>query len=808
MTYAHTTAFLARPVVRQSLVFAFFLALAWLITFPAILTPMTRVMGGTTGDNFEMLRNIWWYKFALQHGQPLYYQTYLGYPEGFSSLILAANQLQYLPAYLFAFIMPLTLAYNLTVWLTMALNGWAMWILARDLLGEDIPALFTGIVFASAPTLQGHLFEGHAGLMVIWTLPLFVWALMRFLRAETQVWRWGLATIVLFNLTPSGHLLQTIYVLMPLLAMVLLYLLWQGDARPVRRLIVVCSLAGGFMLLFLLPMIRDTLATSAYTEAGGVVRYSADLLAILTPSPFSPIWRVPWSGAVLGTNIAEGNSYIGIGVALLALIGMVRFPSARWWGLLALIAWVLSLGSLLKAFNQPVTVNLGDYVTYVPLPWAFLQDITGFSLARTPGRFNFTQAFAVALLAGYGMCAVWTWSRTHHLAHVWRYGGLVLLTAAILLDTLAFAPFPARDTTIPSAVYALRTRDDIRAVFSVPWDHLLAAKDSLYLQTAHEKPLIAGQVTRTTPVNPAKLNVLQATLAPGLLRAAGADVVIYHKDRAAESGQTTALERQLVLFGAPFYEDATIALYNVPIVTQAAADALEVDGRLTNDSVYTKDFYASTPGWFDFTATTAFIGEDAPFITLVLDNVPFQTIRAGHALRLPIPVSSAGYHRLSLHLQTPCPTQRPPMLLCKGFALSADTLTRVSTEYVRPLIPYAQGITLSASDLQTTPTQLTVRLNWSFAADVSTSNSVRFVHVLDADGKRVAQFDSALSDAAPARSQWLETLTLNLTGLPVGEYSVRVGWYAYPSLERFTVLDDTLPGAADNAPEIATFRVQ
>jgi len=74
----------------------------------------------------------------------------------------------------------------------------------------------------------------------------------------------------------------------------------------------------------------------------------------------------------------------------------------RWWLIVALSAWVLSLGSLLKLDDAPLTVQVGGYATAIPLPAALLPYIPVLNIARTPGRFNFAVGFAAAILAGYG----------------------------------------------------------------------------------------------------------------------------------------------------------------------------------------------------------------------------------------------------------------------------------------------------------------------------------------------------------------------------------------------------------------------
>jgi hypothetical protein len=795
---------------KQLLLYLLFLGIALLVTFPAILNLSSQVMGGTTGDNFEMLRNIWWFKFALQTGQPLYYQSYFAYPEGFSGIILAANQLQFLPAYLFAFVMPLTLAYNLTIWLTMALNGWAMYWLARDLLGEnnEVPAIVAGIVFMTAPTFQGHLFEGHAGLMVQWAMPLLIWGLWRLVHAENKIKRLTLFSIIMFNLTPSGHMLQVFYALMPIIGVFLLGLVYRKDWRGIRRVLTVCVLASAFMLVFLLPMIQETLQTSSYTEAGGVVRYSADLLSLVSPSFFHPMWSwLPYTRDVLGVNLGEGSAYLGVfGIVLIAL-AVWKQRESRWWLLLGAMAWVLSLGSLLKVLNQPLQIDLGDYQTYVPMPWALVQDVTGFSLARTPGRFNFVIALAVAMLVGYGISVLWQWGITRKLQRQIQYGAVVLLVLGMLWDTQFFFPLPTRSTDIPQAVYDLANRDDVRAIFSVPWNNLLAAKDTLLLQTAHQRPLIAGQITRETPVNPAKLNILQNTMSPSLLRLEGADVVIFHKDRAREMGDVlfNRLNAQLSSWGTLIYEDEQIAIYNVPQpLGEPAPYLLTEDGGEFNTR-YVTDFYMPSVGWVDFSAV---VGADNRDVTLWVNNIPLHrwAVQGEIPIRVPIPIVSAGYYRVEMRLDDPCPNNYPTVLTCRGLSIRNSDLDFSDVNINRPIVPFERGVTLQAVTATNVNNQLQVRLWWQFDEPMSNERDVRFVHVLNERGEVVLQNDSTLG-TIPANEEWAETVIFSLQSLPEGTYTVRTGWYTFPDIVRFRVLDETAPGAQDRAIDIAEIEI-
>ena len=90
----------------------------------------------------------------------------------------------------------------------------------------------------------------------------------------------------------------------------------------------------------------------------------------------------------------------------------------------------------------------------------------------------------------------------------------------------------------------------------------LVNKDGMFLQIGHHLPMIVGQVSRSTPADPAKVNLLQDTLDPALLDAAGVDIVIVHKEYAGSDGGLGALARSR--FGSPFYEDDQVAAFEVP----------------------------------------------------------------------------------------------------------------------------------------------------------------------------------------------------------------------------------------------------
>ncbi|MBI5667622.1 MAG: hypothetical protein HZC41_06405 [Chloroflexi bacterium] len=843
----------------------------------------THFAGYANGDAHEMTRHIWWFKHALQTGQPLFFQPLLAYPDGLEGVILWSNPLQFFPAWLFAFVLPLPAAYNLQALLNLALNGWAAYFLVRHLTRHTPAALLAGVVFMASPAIQGHLAGGHGGLLVQWPLPLLAWALVRlrdqFPVASRQLPEDSyqlsvisyqsvsslenpelgtrnfplstqysvLSTILFLVLLPLGHTLQLVYAGLPLVGLFALTLLAERNGRALRWLVAAVAAALVILLAFLLPVAGATLGTSAYTDEGGSVTYSLDLLALATPSFNHPLYgQWEYTHRVLGTNIVEGSAYVGVFVALLALVAVWKRREARWWLLVALVVWLLALGPLLKVFDRPVSFTTDGYETFITLPWALVQDLPIFNLARTPGRFNFLLALAVAVLGGYGwlvfslQSSVFSFksktakpktenrkpktdnselgTRNFPLSTQYSVLSTLLLIALILLDYQSFWPLPTYSADIPQAVYQLAQRNNVRAVFDIPWDNVLAAKDALWLQTAHQKPMIAGHISRKTPVDPAKLAILQATLVPELLREAGVDVVIVHK---AYDEMLAVRVRER--WGEPFYEDTRLALYDVPdayaqpafVPLPAPIDGLperplSVFGDQVDSYVYTAE-----PAWVRLEATVEVYWREVNILVdgQVINGGRIESDGESTQISLQIPLPQPGYHTITLALDPPCPQHYAETLLCNALTVTALKLDDFMP-HTFEAIPFERGLTLAGSLIQYVddnspqPGKVEVSLWWRFD-QLLTGSDTRFVHVTRGDdpGYLVNQTDSPLGEQSAA-GQWVETLTLEIPDdLNFDSYDLYTGWYSYPDMQRFGVQANT-PRAQDGLAYLGSVTVQ
>ncbi len=789
---------------HHMIVFLLYLFVAIGVTYPAITSLSTHFLGGDTSDAYEMARHIWWFKTSIQNGNDIFWQSNLGYPEGFSGVTLWANPLQFFPMWLFAVFLPLAMAYNITILLTMALNGWAMYFLARHRFAHEhhTPAIIAGLIFMIFPVFQGHLFDGHAGLMVQWAVPLFVYSLFEYV--DTGRAKYFGLSVLFFLLSPSGHTLQVIYLLLPLMALFLLARIYKRDVLGASRVLSVGIVGGSLLGIYLLPILNDTLQTSQYTEAGGFVRYSIDFLGLASPSFLNPFWAnvTSYSSRVLGVNLAEGASYIGVIGSFLALVGVLSQRKARWWLLVAFITWIFALGPILKILDEPFIMSIAGYDTIVPLPYALFINLPIFELARTPGRFMFLFALAFALMAGYGMAFIWSGQFIRNRRKVVRYLLVILLGLLLFRDYQFFESFPMQSADIPQAIYDLAERDDIRAVFNVPYDNLLSAKEALFLQTAHGKALIAGQISRETPIDPAMLTLLSTFETP-LLTDAGADIVIINKIRAEQMGQLESMiQRARVHLGEAIYEDDRFIIHETPISNAVPEATYTITPDANPKVTY---IYKEQPGWLEYTAT--FNGDNRKIhLRLNGETLHTWTVNGETRLSLPLPIGRRGYNTFTIELDPPCPQQfDDTVLVCRDVAnYDIDIISLTDGPIYEP-IRMEDGIELAAFHMpQDFEDILSLRLWWRFGQPRAETD-IRFVHILDENRRLMAQADDNVGNIEGG-TQWTETISLDISELPDGDYMVLTGWYALPDAIRYDVLTN-VDGAQDNTIVLGKFTV-
>lgn len=661
--------------------FALYALLAVVVTYPLVTVLTSRFAGHPFSDSYELARHNWWLAHALRTGQPLFDAPLLAYPDGLDGALLWAYPLQSWPAGLLALVMPLPAAFNLSLLLRLALNSWAVWLLARHLTGDAFAALVAGAVFITYPTFQAHLAAGHTGLLALWPFALYAYALLR-LRA-TGARRWIFAGAILFAMSAWGSTQMLIFTTAPLTVAIAFTLLVERNLQGLARLVTVAFSGGLLALVFALPLLLDTLREPGWLRLQtGVVDYSADLLAIFAPSYQHPLTGDnPISARILGRDPFESTAYVGVVAAALALVGVWKQRAARWWLGLAFVAWVFSLGPLLRVGGEPLRLMVDGYDTGFVLPWAALYDLPLVNITRAPGRFHFLVGFCVALAAGFGVQALRTWlPRRWHLVAALAFVGLITFDAQFWWRADSPVPdLPTVEGVVPAPITALAAHDDVRAVLDLPWAHPLAAKQGLWLQTGHQRPLIAGHMARQTPVDPAKLTLLEATLEPALLRETGVDVVIVHREWDDADGELEARARRQL--GGPVYEDARLAVFRVPptetatTFTATTFTALPAHDADLRDEHWT---YVYTPAAAAADLTAMLDGTDR-VVTVLLDEQPVETFLVTGVMPLDLRLTlTPGFHRITLTVDPPCPSVTAKTLNCRHVMVSGLAVREVT----------------------------------------------------------------------------------------------------------------------------------
>ncbi len=788
-------------------VYLFYVGVAILITWPLVTVMSTHLVGLADRDATEVARQVWWVRYALQHGEPILWQPFLGYPDGISGAWLWANPLRVFPAWLFAFVMPLPAAYNLAALALLALNGWATYWLVWKLTGQQrAPALLAGLVLMAYPMVQAKLAAGHVEVLTLWAISFYAYCLFRL--RESRNMKWILPAGLFFFLAGLGHTFQLIYLVMPVSVTFVATLLIRRDWSALRWFGGVMALGTILLLPFVLPLAGDAPTYVPDPFDSSAVTFSADLLSIVSPSVFHPLFRhLSYPQHVLGPDAersSQAAAYIGIVAACLGAVGVWRFRESRFWLGLGALAWVFSLGPLLNISGGPVAIRFGAFETYIPLPWALFQNLPLVNINRAPGRFNYAVALAVAVLAGYGMSYLWQKSASWRIAGTSpRYGMLLAIMAVILWEYQFFWPMPVTEGRIPAPVTALAGRDDIRAIMNISWQHAVADKHALYLQTGHERPIIAGHIARETPIDPARPSVLEGTLDPALLDLAGVDVVILHRSFDNEDTLDALARQQL---GAPFYEDDQIAVFEVPTPrAEPRFTAIIASNPEVRDRAYAY-LYAPEAGWTSFTGSFDAQLRD---VTLYLDNERIHHWRVYGVtyINVPLPLS-AGYHTVTVALEPPCPPIYDATLRCSALwtaDLSADEFAPAEPY---PAIEFERGIQLAGAYIPEQISKgddLTLWLWWRFG-DALSENDVRFIHIFDDAGNLVTQVDGSVGNQ-PVGGQWSERLDLPLpSDLSGGDYTVYAGWYTHPDGNRRAVLSD-VPGAENGLAQLGAFTV-
>ena len=481
---------LLQPKYREAiLIIVSFTLLTLILTYPGIFKISTHFMCDG-GDGFQNMWNIWWLKTSLLslHTNP-YYTTYLHYPDGISLLFQTFNLFNGLISIPLQSLFRMELTYNLVVIFSFIMSGIGMYLLARYLIKNCLAAFISGVIYTFCPFHFAHGL-GHLQLIAMEWMPFYILYMIKTHREEG--WKNGVLAGIFLILTALCSWYYLIYSGL----ITCIYLIYHLIAN--RESVLNKNVGRNFLILFvtfwifmspLLGAMFYAKTTQTFVGEHNPEDWSADLTSFFVPSGistygrtwFESIWS-RWKG-----NTAENSNYIGYIVLGLSILALIRFRDSRFWGIVAIFAFVMALGPYLRV--------MGKQYRAFPLPYQLLHSyLPFFSFTGVPERFDIMLKFSLAIMSGHAVSGIYNCKPK---ASVLRFSnirikhGFIVLTSILVIMEYLAIPYVTTQVDVSEFYYEMAKDEDVYGVIDIP-----SGSVTLYFATIHQKPLIGGYVSR------------------------------------------------------------------------------------------------------------------------------------------------------------------------------------------------------------------------------------------------------------------------------------------------------------------------
>ena len=818
-----------------ALAFTGYALLTAVMTWPVVGRLATHVPGGTV-DLWTHRWTYWWIKHAIAHRLNPFYTDLLFHPHGVSLAfhnIAWVNIALWLPLQAIVGGNP---AYSLTFLIFCTLNGFAMFLLARELL-DSLPAAFiAGVVYGFWPYTMSQF--GHPNMKVTCWVPLVVLYLRRTLdgRRTKDALLAGLF-LALTGLTRWQLLLMAALLFG-------LYLAWDlfqdkahWSARTLLNLILVALVAGALMAPLALPvasavLTRDDAADVLFTEESSA---QTDLLAYVLPTPYHPFWNKTVEQVYQGfVHNKVFVPFLGYTALALALCGVVaRRRRATFWSVAAVMYVALALGPQLRV--------AGQLYPRVPMPYRLIRNLFFVRALRVPNRFNLMLGLPMAMLVAHGLETL-TRRRSRLMS--------ILVTAVVcglILVEYSFVPYHTERTVTPTWYQQLAQESEEYAVLDLPVGLQTYNKHYMFYQITHRKPLAEGKIARppreafafleSTPFL-AQLHE-RNVMDPGLLDVTsqleplvdvGIRYLVIHKDFA--SSEQVASWRHWLTF-APAYEDEELVVYRtdpqwnrdfafshrlaerVGLIRASASPSELIQGAVVRVEA----------GWGSSQAPDS----DYEVCLGLIDTTGASKVTRCTPLSPAWPPSQWGGDEVvrgSYHLQV-TPGLEPgvyALVLTLSEIRTGETVGQAAdlgTVHVMPLQPtrarestFGDSIRLLGYDLERQRDELSLRFYWRALRPMDNSYKV-FAHLTDpASEAIVSQADSVPRNWTYPTDQWIsdevvqDGLQLPLDDVTPGRYTLKIGWYHPETGQRLGAYGPSGKRCADDAVSVETIEIE
>ncbi|MBN1680755.1 MAG: hypothetical protein JW966_10710 [Anaerolineae bacterium] len=476
-------------------VLVFFTALAALTLYPLSLDIGGSVPGVPSGewDYFHFHWNLWWVKYAVQHGQDFYTTNKVLAPFTHN---LAYHSLTpvWLPVH--ALLDPLVGfpgSPNLIMWASITLTGALMMLFLRRHGVSAGVALLGGVALAYSPYMHEHNVGGHLNLLTVFWLPLILMIWEKTVSASARdrllpLARWGLlAGVVLWAMWFTDTLIVFWGGL--LLGPYALFALWQAVNRRARVRLLgagILALVITVILAWLIGPLQPTL------DFDNDMLQPARLLTLRAYALPVKLLVFPFFEGAQNTP-GEGDEHLGRLLIVLVVAGiLVRGKDHRQWFWLAasVLPLLLILGPDIDVFG-----------TRVPLPFRVIHEVFGGQM-RTPIRFTPPTLVPLITFVALVFDPV---VRRLRLAHL-RTALIAGLLLFLLWDYRVLLPLPT-SAKLPDYELYHMMRDEHYddydyVVLEVPsgpftgWRSIGSHPEAMIYGITHEKRMVSGLLSR------------------------------------------------------------------------------------------------------------------------------------------------------------------------------------------------------------------------------------------------------------------------------------------------------------------------
>jgi hypothetical protein len=820
--------------LRQSawlnvLVFLGYLGLAVVMSWPLVMRFGTELAGEGT-DVWIHQWTFWWIKEALANGLNPFYTTQLYHPFGVS---LTSHNIAW---FNIAFWLPIqtivgpVAAYNIVFLVVLALNGFALYLLAKAETGVAAAAFLGGLISEFWPYTFSH--NDHPNTMVTFWVPLTMSFMLRTFRSGRVVD----AVLTGISLALIGiSRWQLLVMSAPLLFAYGIYLYYrESDKRTQRTGVLLRLIVGVGALLMVplgLPLVLDQLGRSG-PEAVALEEPDegvTDLVSyVMPPDLYRELWdEIPdplpypqWEPYHRISASAYYVPFVGVVTLLLVLHGIWSQWSKTW-------IWLfMALGLIIIALGPELAIN-GQRYPNLPMPYRLIEDSLLDALIRRPHRLNNFLGIPVAMMAAWGFADI-----VQRINRRWQNGAGALLIAltifflggAILWEN-PIPPLPTTQTEIPQWYQELAEEEENFAILEIPFHNRGFDKLYMYYQTIHGKPILVGHVSRLPqdafqfldtvpflePLNSIYTwNVVEeswvdfeqrdVTRQLELLAANNVRYIVLNKPLIAEG--FVERWRDWVTFES-YYEDDEVLVYRT--APQAGED-FKAAGWLADGIGFLRATFSpkySNQGGA-IKGDIRWVSDGQPTADYL---VCFIIVNDGDEIALqsctqPVagwPTSQWGANTVArgqyiIPLATDFPTGAYTMEFALADTADGQAVGETATIGKFQIVPFDpeyetnlcwQGqLCLEGYDLASNDNHLGVNLYWQAGQPLQDSYK-RFVHLIDPQDNRVMVQDDAVprdwtypTDIWEAGEDVIDRLTLPIGGIPAGEYDLRVGWYA------------------------------